>query len=284
MDLIHELGIMRLEGVVESKGFDLRPYLEGLHKLEQDSAVKKEVQELYLMGFTSGELLGYSTAYNSRQALFSALHTREPEYTRINKEHRGLVEEAITYYYAYTLVEDTGDLTEAERIFDNNKTRFLKYYISQGGQRDLWSEKVYSSGAYVDLIPFLTSDKSIRQVIDEINLKNKDDLTYDEQRLISLDSSQLNSLQACYGRIKKIDTMNSIYKNKSLSEIRSQHYLLDNTYKNYYNKAVNKVKQLLTKYQDEANLVQRVKYELKITGQGAAEFITGIQEEEQIAC
>ena len=275
MELIHELHIMRTEGVTRIKDLDLTAYLQGLHKLETDTATKEEVQALYLLGFTSGELLGLSSAYNSRQALFSVLSKRHANYKDINREARQEVEDHLTYYYGYVLVEQ-GDMTEANRIFGDNQTRMIKYYISQGGSKDLWTERTYTQGMYVNVLPFLKSDKSIRQVIEELSAKPEAERTYDEQYFLDMDEAQYNSLQACYGRIKKIEVMNAIYQNKTYDEILEEHYVLDKTYNTYYNNAIKQIKKLYTKYQGEANIVQRIKYELRVTGTGANEFIEGV--------
>lgn len=275
MELIHELHIMRTEGVTRIKDLDLTAYLQGLHKLETDTATKEEVQALYLLGFTSGELLGLSSAYNSRQALFSVLSKRHANYKDINREARQEVEDHLTYYYGYVLVEQ-GDVSEANRIFGDNQTRMIKYYISQGGLKDLWSERTYTQGMYVNVLPFLKSDKSIRQVIDELSAKSELERTYDEQYFLGMDEAQYNSLQACYGRIKKIEVMNAIYQNKTYDEILEEHYVLDKTYNTYYNNAIKQIKKLYSKYQGEANIVQRIKYELRVTGTGANEFIGGV--------
>lgn len=278
MDLTHELHIMRTDGVTKIKDLDLTAYLQGLQKLEDDTATKEEVQDLYLLGFTSGELLGLSSAYNSRQALFSVLSKKHANYKDINREKRQEVEDHLTYYYGYVLVEQ-GDVTEANRIFGDNQTRMIKYYISQGGEKDLWTERTYSQGMYVNILPFLKSDKSIRQVIDELSAKPEIERTYDEQYFLDMDEAQYNSLQACYGRIKKIEVMNAIYQNKTYDEILEEHFVLDKTYNTYYNNAIKQVKKLYNKYQGEANIVQLIKYHLRVTGKGANEFIEGVIDE-----
>ena len=70
--------------------------------------------------------------------------------------------------------------------------------------------------------------------------------------------------------------MNAIYQNKTKEEINQEHYVLDKTYKTYYTNAIKKVKQLYNKYKHEPNVVQRIKYELRVTGQGANEFINQV--------
>lgn len=275
MDLLQELRILRDRGVTRVHDFDLTEYLEGLHKLETDTATKKEVQALYLKGFTSGELLGLSTAYNSRQALFSVLTKRQANYKDVNRMVRGQLEDLLAYYYGYVLVED-GDTSEINRFFGGNQTRIIKYYISQGGQHDLWEEREYTAGMYVNVIPFLTTEKTIRQVAEELSQKPESDRTEDEQDFLDMSEAQYNSLQACYGRIKKIEVMNAIYKNKTKEEVNNEHYVLDKTYQTYYTNAIKKVKQLYNKYKHEPNVVQRIKYELRVTGQGSNDFIEGI--------
>ena len=272
MDLLQELRLLRDKGVTQIKDLSLAPYLEGINKLETDTATKEEVQTLYLQGFTSGELLGLSTAYNSRQALFSILTKRQANYKEVNKAKRIELEKALAYYYGFILVEQ-GHMEEINRFFGGNQSRIIKYYISQGGQQDLWEERVYTDGMYVNVIPFLTGAKTIRQVAEELTQKPESDLTEDERYFLSMSEAQYNSLQACYGRIKKIEIMNAIYQNKTKEEINQEHYVLDKTYKTYYTNAIKKVKQLYNKYKHEPNVVQRIKYELRVTGQGANEFI-----------
>lgn len=275
MDLLQELRLLRDKGVTQIKDLSLAPYLEGLNKLETDTATKEEVQTLYLQGFTSGELLGLSTAYNSRQALFSMLTKRHANYKEVNKEKRLGLEQALAYYYGFILVEQ-GHMEEINRFFGGNKSRIIKYYISQGGQQDLWEERVYTDGMYVNVIPFLTGAKTIRKVAEELSQKPESDLTEDERYFLSMSEAQYNSLQACYGRIKKIEIMNAIYQNKTKEEINQEHFVLDNTYKTYYTNAIKKVKQLYNKYKTEPNPVQRIKYELRVTGQGSNDFINQV--------
>lgn len=275
MDLTQELDILGKDRVTKIKDLDLTPYLQGLQKLEDDTATKEDIQDLYLLGFTSGELLGLSTAYNSRQALFSMLTKRHANYKEVNKEKRLELEKALEYYYGFILVEQ-GHMEEINRFFGGNKSRIIKYYISQGGQQDLWEERVYTDGMYVNVIPFLTGAKTIRKVVEELSQKPESDLTDDERYFLSMSEAQYNSLQACYGRIKKIEIMNAIYQNKTKEEINQEHFVLDNTYKTYYTNAIKKVKQLYNKYKTEPNVVQRIKYELRVTGQGANEFINQV--------
>lgn len=275
MDLTQELDILGKDRVTKIKDLDLTPYLQGLQKLEDDTATKEDIQDLYLLGFTSGELLGLSWAYNSRQALFSMLTKRHANYKEVNKANRLKVEKALAYYYGFILVEQ-GHMEEINRFFGGNKSRIIKYYISQGGQRDLWEERVYTDGMYVNVIPFLTGEKTIRKVVEELSQKPESDLTDDERYFLSMSEAQYNSLQACYGRIKKIEIMNAIYQNKTKEEVNQEHFVLDNTYKTYYTNAIKKVKQLYNKYKTEPNPVQRIKYELRVTGQGANEFINQV--------
>lgn len=275
MDLLQELRLLRDKGVTQIKDLSLASYLEGLNKLETDTATKEEVQTLYLQGFTSGELLGLSTAYNSRQALFSMLTKRHANYKEVNKAKRLELEQAMAYYYGFILVEQ-GHMEEINRFFGGNQSRIIKYYISQGGQQDLWEERVYTDGMYVNVIPFLTGEKTIRQVVEELRNKSESDLTDDERYFLGMSEAQYNSLQACYGRIKKIEIMNAIYQNKTKEEVNQEHFVLDNTYKTYYTNAIKKVKQLYKKYKTEPNVVQRIKYELHVTGQGANEFINQV--------
>lgn len=275
MDLTKELDILGTDGVTKIKDLDLTPYLQGLQKLEDNTATKEEVQDLYLLGFTSGELLGLSWVYNSRQALFSMLTKRHANYKEVNKANRLKLEKALAYYYGFILVEQ-GHMEEINRFFGGNQTRIIKYYISQGGQHDLWEEREYTAGMYVNVIPFLTTEKTIRQVAEELSQKPESDRTEDEQDFLDMSEAQYNSLQACYGRIKKIEVMNAIYKNKTKEEVNNEHYVLDKTYKTYYTNAIKKVKQLYKKYKTEPNVVQRIKYELRVTGQGANDFIEGI--------
>lgn len=275
MDLTQELHKLGTDGVIKIKDLDLTPYLQGLQKLEDNTATKEEVQDLYLLGFTSGELLGLSWVYNSRQALFSMLTKRHANYKEVNKENRLKIEKALVYYYGFILVEQ-GHMEEINRFFGGNQSRIIKYYISQGGQQDLWEERVYTDGMYVNVIPFLTGEKTIRQVAEELSQKPESDLTEDERYFLSMSEAQYNSLQACYGRIKKIEIMNAIYQNKTKEEINQEHYVLDKTYKTYYTNAIKKVKQLYNKYKHEPNVVQRIKYELRVTGKGANEFINQV--------
>lgn len=275
MDLTQELHKLGTDGVIKIKDLDLTPYLQGLQKLEDNTATKEEVQNLYLLGFTSGELLGLSWVYNSRQALFSMLTKRHANYKEVNKANRLKIEKALEYYYGFILVEQ-GHMEEINRFFGGNQSRIIKYYISQGGQQDLWEERVYTDGMYVNVIPFLTGEKTIRQVAEELSQKPESDLTEDERYFLSMSEAQYNSLQACYGRIKRIEIMNAIYQNKTKEEINQEHYVLDKTYKTYYTNAIKKVKQLYNKYKHEPNVVQRIKYELRVTGQGANEFINQV--------
>lgn len=275
MDLTKELDILGKDRVTKIKDLDLTPYLQGLQKLEDDTATKEEVQELYLLGFTSGELLGLSWVYISRQALFSMLTKRHPNYREVNKANRLKLEQALEYYYGFILVEQ-GHMEEINRFFGGNQSRIIKYYISQGGQQDLWEERVYTDGMYVNVIPFLTGEKTIRKVAEELSQKPESDLTEDERYFLSMSEAQYNSLQACYGRIKKIEIMNAIYQNKTKEEVNQEHFVLDKTYKVYYTNAIKKVKQLYKKYKTEPNVVQRIKYELRVTGQGANEFINQV--------
>lgn len=265
VNYLEKLDFLQDQGITELKDFDFSELWALYSKLKDGSITRDEVCDLFMMGLTSGEVMRFTNLYKSRQALyFKATSNYGRDYKAINVANRNKLKELMQYYFGYIKLESDGDLEFAQDNFVGSKKGLIMYYITNGGTLDLWEDGSVSNSSYKKFFPYMSSKESIEKVIDR--LKGKDHLSDVESELISLSDSELESLKAGFGRIKKKLVSEDILRGVSKSEVIKKHFISEGQYASHMKRVQNSILSLYKDNEDMPNIKQYLKYKLKVTG------------------
>lgn len=267
VNVVNCLNYFLEHGVTSIGSKDISDFLGKYKQLQEGNLDKEDIPWMFIKGLTSGEILEHPQHYNTRQGLYSKLsRVYGKDYKAQNvKNRKALSSLCIYYFWKEAIDEGALDIDEIlEKYVTGTKKRFIKYYIAQGGERDIWEKGSTSKSKYDKFFPFMNQLKSIEKVIDE--LKEKDNLSELEQELLGLTHEELQSLKAGYGRIKKKQIHEAIISGMSKEDVINNFNITSYQYGVHYQNVAKKYQQVWKQVKGRTNTLQWLKYKLKVVG------------------